>query len=60
MNLSQEEIRILKDLSEKVTSPVSRGPKPADYAERQKERYAIRKKVGQLINRYEAYLTNQE
>ena len=56
MNLTQEEIQILRDLSEQVTSPVPRGPKPADFEERQKERYALRKKVGQLINRYESYL----
>jgi len=59
MKLTQEEVRILRDLSESVSSPTPRGPKPSDYAERQKERHAMRDKVGELINRYEAYLAQQ-
>jgi hypothetical protein len=56
MRLTIEETRILQDLSERVTSPVPRGPKPADYAERQELRRAEWRKVGDLINRYELWL----
>ena len=60
MKLTLEEQRILQDLAESVTTPTRRGPKPADYEQRQAERRAIRDKVGDLINRYEAYLATQE
>lgn len=60
MKLTLEEQRILQDLAESVTAPTRRGPKPADYEQRQAERRAIRDKVGDLINRYEAYLATQE
>ena len=60
MKLTLEEQRILQDLAESVTTPTRRGPKPADYEQRQAERRAIRDKVGDLINRYEAWLEKQD
>ena len=60
MKLSLEETRILQDLSERVISPVPRGPKPANYAERKELRRAEWRKVGDLINRYEKWLRSQE
>jgi len=59
MKLTLEEQHILKDLAESLTTPTPRGPKPADYEKRQAERRANRDKVGDLINRYEAYLAQQ-
>ena len=60
MRLTLEEQRILRDLADSVTTPTRRGPKPADFEQRQAERRAMREKVGDLINRYEAYLAQQE
>lgn len=59
MKLTQEESRILLELSEKVTSPVRRGPRPADFQKRQELRRAEWRKVGDLINRYEQWLDTQ-
>ena len=56
MRLTLEEQHILQDLAESVTAPTRRGPKPSDYDQRQAERHALRDRVGDLINRYEAYL----
>ena len=60
MKFTLQEQHILKELSESVLSPTPRGPKPADYEKRLEERRALRRQVGDLINRYEQWLKEQD
>lgn len=60
MKLSLEETRILRDLAQNSTSTIKRGRKAANHEQTQAERRAEWRKVGELINRYEKWLTTQE
>jgi hypothetical protein len=55
MKLTQEEVRILKDLAE-VSTNIRPGRKAANYEQTREARRAEWKKVGDLINRYEQWL----
>jgi len=59
MKLTLEEQRILRDLAENSTSTVRRGRKSANHDQERQERLENYKRVGDLINRYEAYLAQQ-
>ena len=59
MKLTLQEQRILRDLADS-TSTVRRGRKAANYKETREKRLAQYKQVGDLINRYEAYIANNE
>ena len=56
MKLTQEEITILRDLSRSVKYRRTRRKREADFDEKRDERHAQWKQVGDLINRYEAWL----
>ena len=58
MKLTLQEQRILRDLADS-TSTVRRGRKAANYEETREKRLAQYKQVGDLINRYEAYLAQE-
>ena len=60
MKLTLEEARILKDLAENSISTVRRGRKPANYKQTREQRLAMYRRVGDLINRYEAWLEKQD
>ena len=56
MKLTLQEQRILRDLAENATPTIKRGRKAADHAQTREERLAQWQRVGDLINRYEAWL----
>ena len=60
MRLTLEEQRILRDLAESSISVVRRGRKSANHEQERLQRQENYKRVGDLINRYEAYLATQE
>lgn len=59
MKLTLEETRILKDLAENSISTIRRGRKAANYEQTREQRLAMYRKVGDLINRYEQWLKEQ-
>lgn len=60
MRLTLREQQILKTISDEYTATVRRGPKGNDYQATRQERLALYQQVGDLINRYEQYLAEQE
>lgn len=60
MKLTQEEITILRDLSRRVKYRRTRRKRESDFDEKREERNAERRKVGELINRYEKWLELEE
>ena len=60
MRLTQEEIDILRDLSRSVKYRRTRRKRETDFDEKREERHAAYRKVGELINRYEAYIEEME
>jgi len=60
MKLTQEEIDILRDLARTTKYRRTRRKREADYDAKREERLAKWHKVGDLINRYEAYLEQEE
>ena len=56
MRLTQEEIQILSDLSRKVKYRRTRRKRESDFDAKRAERQAQWFRVGELINRYEAWL----
>jgi hypothetical protein len=56
MELTQEESRILQDLSRKIKYHRPRRKRESDFEARREERLAQWRQVGDLINRYELWL----
>ena len=60
MRLTLQEQRILKELAENVNPVIRPGRKAANHEQTREERRAMYRKVGDLINRYEAWLEKQD